>query len=125
MRYLVDTNVFLWYSEGDNRLSQSNKAILFNSQNTVWLSIVSLWEITIKVSRGDLLPDYDLGRYFQSRVLDAGFKILPIQTTHLLTLRTLPFHHKDPFDRLIVAQSLAEKLPLLYTDKIFEHYFAS
>lgn len=124
MQYLVDTNVLLWHATDDRRLPDEFRDILETYSNELYVSIVSLWEITIKSSRGDLDLIGDIGVFIDQQVRRTGFKILPIRTEHLLTLRQMPFHHKDPFDRLIVAQSLVEELPLLYTDKVFEHYFA-
>ena len=126
MEYLIDTNIFLWFVFRDSRLPAHTRAILEDKSNTIKQSIVSLFEITVKVSKGSLLPNVDLSEFFRNHVVKAGLKILPIRIKHLLTLRALPFHddHKDPFDRLIIAQSLAEDLELLYTDDVFAHYFS-
>ena len=124
MKYLIDTNIFLWFVFKDHRLPTYMRAILEDEHNFIKLSIASLLEVTIKVSNGNLLPNVDLDEFFQSRVIDAGLEILPIQIKHLLILRTLPFHHRDPFDRLIIAQSFAEDLELLYTDDAFSPYYS-
>lgn len=122
--YLVDTNVFLWFCNGDSRISKSHRLLLQDSSFDVFVSIASLWEIAIKLSKDKLKLNRDFQEFIQYEIVNAGFRLLPIRTDHLLTLRQMPFHHKDPFDRLIVAQSLAEKLPFLYTDKVFELYFS-
>ena len=122
-RYLIDTNIFLWHLENDPRLPKEFAKIIGNPFIEIWISVVSLWEITIKSSRGNL---EQIGNFddFMTRQFNAtGFRILPIRTKHLLTLRVLPFHHKDPFDRLIIAQSLTDNLELLYTDDVFSLYF--
>jgi PIN domain nuclease of toxin-antitoxin system len=123
MDYLVDTNIFLWFIFEDYRLPVSMRKLIADERTVIWLSIISLFEITIKVSKGDLLPNIDLSDFFQLHVFDAGLVVLPVKTNHLLTLRELPFHHKDPFDRLIIAQSLTEGFELLYTDDVFARYF--
>lgn len=123
MHYLIDTNVFLWFVEGDPRLDSRLVDRITEPSSELWISVASLWEITIKISKGRLLPNIDLKDYFRRRIDDNEIRILPIKTDHLLMLETLPFHHKDPFDRLIASQSLSENLPLLYTDVIFDRYF--
>lgn len=123
MSYLIDTNVLIWYAKDAPQLPTTFRTLFLRNDFVFWISVVSLWEITIKASRGDLEIIGDLNIFLKSRITELGFKILPVTTEHLITLHALPFHHKDPFDRLIVAQSLTEKLPLLYTDKIFETYF--
>jgi PIN domain nuclease of toxin-antitoxin system len=124
MEYLIDTNIFLWFVFDDPRLPEYIRNILKDERNVIKLSIVSLIEITIKVSMGKLLPNIDLNDFFQKRVFDRGLNVLSIEINHLLTLRSLPFHHKAPFDRLIVAQSLTEHLELLYTDDAFLPYYS-
>ena len=124
MKYLIDTNIFLWFIFKDRRLPTYIRTILEDERSLIILSIASLFEITIKVTKGGLLPNIDLGDFFQSHVVDAGLKILPIQINHLLTLRTLPFHHYDPFDRLIISQSLTEDIELLYTDAFWVPNFS-
>ncbi len=124
MRYLLDTNVLLWHATADQRLPEKYRSLLASYFDTFYVSIASLWEITIKVSRGNLELVGNIEEFIQCRVVDTGFHILPIRTEHLTTLRRLPFHHKDPFDRLIISQGLSEQLPILYTDKAFEAYFA-
>ena len=123
MHYLIDTNVFLWFVEGDHRLDIRLVDRITDPNNELWISIASLWEITIKVSKGRLLPNIDLKEYFRRQVDDNEIRVLPIKTDHLSVLRALPLYHKDPFDRLIASQSLSENLPLLYTDIAFDPYF--
>lgn len=122
MRYLLDTNIFLWYIAGDMKLPDNHLKIIDDLENDIWLSLASLWEITIKVSKGTLDIDDDLENFFKINVLDAEIGVLQIEPSHLVYLHRLPFLHRDPFDRLIFAQSMIEKLAFLYTDKIFDEY---
>ena len=122
-RYIIDTNIFLWHLDDDPRLPAEFAEIIGDSLVEIWISIASLWEITVKSSQGKLQQIGDFNEFITQKFRATGFKILPIRTSHLLTLRTLPFHHKDPFDRLIIAQSLTENLELLFTDDVFARYF--
>jgi PIN domain nuclease of toxin-antitoxin system len=122
MRYLLDTNIFLWYIAGDMKLPDNHLKIIDDLENDIWLSVASLWEITIKVSKGTLDIDDDLENFFKINVLDAEIGVLQIEPSHLVYLHRLPFLHRAPFDRLIFAQSMIEKLAFLYTDKIFDEY---
>ena len=123
-RYLIDTNIFLWHLENDPLLPAEFAKIIGNSLVEIWISVASLWEITIKSSLGKLQQIGVFDKFITQKLMATGFKILPIRTHHLLTLRNLPFHHKDPFDRLIIAQCLTENLELLYTDDFFAQYFS-
>ncbi len=123
-RFLIDTNIFLWHMEDDPSLPKGYRSIIDNIDVEIWVSIVSFWEITIKTARGDLEQIGDFDEFVNVKFVSTGFHVLPIRIDHLVTLRRLPFYHKDPFDRLIIAQSLTEKLPLLHTDEKFEKYFS-
>lgn len=122
VRYLVDTNILLWYLQNDIRLPKGHYRAIIDPESDVYVSIASLWEITIKCSKGILQLDISLDSLFNTYVEGAGFRILPVEKAHLLVLNGIPFHHRDPFDRLIYAQSLAENMTFLYTDKIFDQY---
>ncbi len=89
-----------------------------------YVSVASLWEISIKNSLGKLEIDAPLEIFFKD-VLHKGFNLLPIELSHILQSATLPFHHRDPFDRIIIAQSLAEQMPIITKDLLFEPYCAS
>lgn len=122
MNYLIDTNILLWYLESDPRLPDDFKEILFSDQSSIYISIVSLWEITIKTSLGKL----QLSNGFENTlsIIESSdqWSILPIKSEHLKKLYSLPYKHHDPFDRLIYAQSLSENMGFLYTDKSFDLY---
>ncbi|MEL7141446.1 MAG: type II toxin-antitoxin system VapC family toxin [Cyanobacteria bacterium J06554_3] len=121
MRVLIDTHILLWFINNDPRLSQKTKSLL-QSDIDVSVSIASLWEIAIKVSIGKLaLPD-SIEKLFPQQLNLNQIDLLPIEVGHLQILSALPFHHRDPFDRLIVAQALVEKIGLVSVDNVFEAY---
>ncbi len=120
MRFILDTHTFLWYSTDDARLSEYAAEIL-EGENQPVLSIVSPWEISIKVSVGKLELDTPISALV-GEALSLGFELLPITPEHLDILSSLPFHHRDPFDRTLVAQCIHEKLPLLSKDATLDAY---
>lgn len=122
MNILLDTNVLLWYLQNHDLLPEVFKKQILNDENKVFVSMASFWEIAIKNSRGKLKLEGSLEGFFDEVRRVHRFSILTIQDSHLLSLLKLPFHHGDPFDRLIFAQSLAEGMEFLYTDKVFDQY---
>ena len=122
MKYLIDTNIFLWFALDDPRLPLNMKTIIEEEANDIFVSVVSLWELTIKHSLGKLELTRPLHELFLSFSDEFHFSLLAIEKAHLLKLDQLPFHHRDPFDRLIFAQSLVETMPLLSSDKMFDNY---
>jgi PIN domain nuclease of toxin-antitoxin system len=123
MNYLIDTHILLWYIVGDKRIDSGVQGIIESKRNTVYLSNASLWEITIKVSIGKLKLTGSLSE-LKEFLLVKGFKILEFDFEDLETLLQLPFHHQDPFDRLIVAQSLTKKMEIITDDLNVKKYFA-
>lgn len=122
MKLLLDTHIFLWLIDGNPNLSQNAKQAIEDESNTLHLSIVSLWEITIKNSLGKLELAIPLEQIVINFILPSGIEILPIHLPHLLILQTLPFHHRDPFDRLLISQAKYETLTLVSEDRMFEQY---
>ncbi len=122
MRILMDTHAFLWFIEGDNNLSNSARSIVENNQYQKQLSIASLWEMSIKASLNRLELKTTFPKLIQDYVYGNNFEILSINAEYLEQLKTLPFHHKDPFDRLIIAQSLTENIPIITKDQVFKRY---
>ena len=121
MDYLLDTHTFLWFINGDTQLSKKAKEAIVNPDAIKYISIASLWEIAIKVNLGKLsleIPYSDL----RQQVTDNGFEILPITFSHTTELVSLELHHRDPFDRIIIAQALSERLILISKDGNFEKY---
>ncbi len=122
MRYLIDTHALIWFLAGSNRLGSQARAIIERPESDIFISIASLWEITIKHSQGKLELAVSLEELTTGALSRNHIEILPIRPTHLQHLATLPFHHRDPFDRAIAAQSIVEKMPLVSVDAIFDTY---
>lgn len=121
MDYLLDTHTFLWFINGDTQLSKKAREAITNPDAIKYISIASFWEIAIKVNLGKLSLDM---HYIDLRqqVTDNGFEILPITFSHTAELISLDLHHRDPFDRIIIAQALSEHLILISKDGNFEKY---
>ena len=120
-RYLLDTHTAIWYFNGDNALSKTAKEIIFPLSNQIYLSIISAWEIAIKVSLGKLDFKGKTARFV--RLAETyGFTILPIKPSHLAVYETLPMNHRDPFDRLLIATALDEQMTLISADKNIAQY---
>jgi len=121
MNMLLDTHVALWAITDDTRLGSTAREWIAAPAATIWVSVASLWEIAIKhaLGRGDMpVSAQQALQYFEQ----SGYDILPIQTEHVLQLNTLPAHHQDPFDRMLVAQALVEPMRLLTHDKTVAQY---
>ena len=121
MRLLLDTHAFIWFVENDSNLTIASKNIIQEESNTVLLSIVSLWEITIKVSLKKLEVSRNIEEIIEF-IPENGFEILPIFPSHLIELSRLQFHHRDPFDRLLVAQAKSEHVHFISKDEILDKY---
>jgi PIN domain nuclease of toxin-antitoxin system len=125
MRLLLDTHAFLWFIQGSQNLSETARNLIEDQGNQKLLSIASLWEISIKVSIGKLDVGMAIAELLSREVYGNGFEVLAIQANHLDELTKLVFHHKDPFDRLMIAQALAERMPVVTKDEAFERYTVS
>ena len=122
MRVLVDTHVFLWWVEGDRRLPVKARAALADRDNECLFSLVSAWELAIKAGLGKLKLALPVTRYVVEHVAANGFQTLDIRMAHVGRVESLPTHHGDPFDRLLIAQALEEKLPVVTADPVFRDY---
>jgi PIN domain nuclease of toxin-antitoxin system len=122
VKVLLDTHTFLWYLWNDPNLSEEAKRILALSDTEAYISIASFWEIAIKVSLGKLSIGQPLETFFPEQLTINNFSLLPIEISHAAFVSQMPFHHKDPFDRILIAQSLLEKIPILGTDTVFDAY---
>jgi len=120
MDVLVDTQSFIWFFENNPRLPASVRTYMEKSRRLV-VCIASFWEITIKASLGKLTVSENIAGLID-KALSNGFQILPIEREHLIVLSTLDLIHRDPFDRLIIAQSIAEDMPLVSSDNVFKQY---
>ena len=122
MKYLLDTHSLIWFLAGDAQLSRHARQLIEDEENELFISAASLWEMAIKFSIGKL----DLGQPFEilfpEQLEKNSIEILGITVEHLIAVCKLPFHHRDPFDRLLIAQSLVEKIPLISVDSIFDSY---
>jgi PIN domain nuclease of toxin-antitoxin system len=121
MEYLLDTHSFLWFINGDEQLSEKAKIAIQDPDATKYVSIVSFWEIAIKISLGKIKLDMAY-QDLQQHVSGNGFEILPITFEHTIELTNLDFHHRDPFDKIIIAQALIEKFVLISKDSNFDKY---
>ncbi len=122
MRYLLDTHTFIWWDSNASKLSSTVFNLLKNPENTFWFSIASVWEMPIKYQAGKLTLRMPLPELIQHQQNTNQIELLPILLPHVLALDSLPLHHKDPFDRILVAQGQVEKLTLVSHDPIFTQY---
>lgn len=122
MKALLDTNAFLWWNLDDPRLSQQVRGIISDGNNEIYLSAVSAWEIAIKTALGRLTLPEPPQDYVLNRMTHHYIKALPIEINHTLQVFSLEPVHKDPFDRLLVAQSQLEKIPILTTNTAIAEY---
>lgn len=111
MRLLLDTHILIWYVMGDEQLPIAWREMIQSDHNQKCVSIASLWEIAVKTNIGKLTIKYPL-----DRIVPTDFQLLPIELPHLLAYQQLPLHHRDPFDRMLIAQAQAERLTLMTED---------
>lgn len=121
MRLLVDTQAFIWFTAGDTRLSRPARRAMEAPGAELYLSAASVWEMAIKARLGHLTLPKTVGEYVDEKVR-AGLRILPVAAAHAAAVEGLPFHHRDPFDRIIAAQARAERWPVVSADELFEKY---
>ena len=122
MKLLLDTHIFLWWADDPEKLSQAALSALQDEANEIILSVVSVWEMQIKIQLGKLKLSLPLKDLIKNQQETNQLNLLPVELKHVLALDTLPFHHKDPFDRLLMAQSLEEDLTLVSADSQFTPY---
>lgn len=122
MKLLWDTHTFLWFVNGSPLLSQSARQLIETPGAENLLSIASIWEMAIKYSIGKLSFSQPFDPFVSQQITRNGIKVLQIEQEHLSSVAVLPFHHKDPFDRLIIAQGMVEKLEIISIDAAFDAY---
>ncbi|GDX84821.1 twitching motility protein PilT [Methylococcaceae bacterium] len=122
MNRLLDTHTFLWLRNAPEKVSEKVLGAYFEMDNNVFLSMASVWEMQIKSQLGKLELDLPFKTIIQTQCMNNGLQILPIETSHIFALTELPFHHKDPFDRVILIQAKLENLKLASVDSVFHHY---
>ena len=122
MKLLLDTHTVLWWIADDKRLSAPARRAIARAEAVRWLSIASAWELTIKSSLGKLKLPHPAGRFLDEHLPLNRIEMLAITVPDLTRVEVLPFHHRDPFDRLLAAQALERDLAIVSADPIFERY---
>lgn len=116
--YLIDTHIFIWWMDGGDRLATEAKNVLQDAQQEVFISVASIWEMVIKKQQGKLKAPTDI----EKDIKLAGFMVFPIELSHVLKVTDLPLYHKDPFDRLLIAQATVENLAFVTDDIKIKKY---
>lgn len=122
MRALLDTHSYLWFVGGDARLSAPARQTIEDLANEIFISPASLWEIAINVSLGKLSLGGPYEQFIPAELQRQKIAVVPIEVAHLAVVAQLPLHHRDPFDRLIIAQALTEGMPVISVDEAFDTY---
>ncbi|MDR6807263.1 PIN domain nuclease of toxin-antitoxin system [Dyadobacter sp. BE34] len=123
MRYLLDTHTFIWFNQGDPLLGDTIRLLIEDADNEIHISIASLWEIAIKTSLKKL-PSPAPFDVLRDDLIRLNIQLLHIKFEHTALVNKLPFHHKDPFDRMIASQAICENLDLLSCDDKFDKYLS-
>lgn len=125
MRLLLDSHAFLWFILGDQRLSDRARLAIAAADTDVLISPATLWEMAIKVRLGKYTLPGPFGPFMDTQLSSNRIRLLPIEVRHTAILASMPFHHRDPFDRLIVAQALAESIGVVSVDAMLDAYGVS
>jgi PIN domain nuclease of toxin-antitoxin system len=125
MRLLLDTHALLWFALNDPQLSAAGRAAIMDPANEKWVSPASYWEIAIKISTGKYSLAVAYEDFWRNAIDANGFQYLHILPRHTALLTTMPYHHRDPFDRLIIGQALAEAMTVVCADVTFDAYGVS
>ena len=121
MRLLLDTHAFLWFVAGDERLSHRARRAMEDDEAELFLSVASIWEMAIKSSLHRLNLPAPIATYVAEKI-ENGFRMLSVDWDHAAEVETLPLHHRDPFDRLLIVQAAMEKMPIVTADPVFHIY---
>ncbi|WP_375511367.1 type II toxin-antitoxin system VapC family toxin [uncultured Nostoc sp.] len=122
MRLLLDTHVIIWSAVNPEKLSQRVRNLLIDTNNFWVVSMATVWELQIKSQLGKLNLSSSLPNFIETQQRVNNLQILPIELTHIYALEALPSHHRDPFDRILIAQAIVEKMPLLSIDAVLDVY---
>lgn len=117
-RFIIDTHIFVWWMKKDNKLRKNIENIITDPQNFIFLSTICVWEMVIKKK----IRRLRLPKDWKETVNSGRFEILPINLEHVLALETLPLYHKDPFDRMLIAQAQVENCTLITVDPRIKRY---
>ena len=122
MRLLLDSHALIWYVDQDHLVSRAAHAVIGDPTNDLLLSAATIWEVSIKLSLGKLTLSLPFRQWMSQAMSDLGVAVLPITVEYADVQASLPNHHRDPFDRLLVAQAQVENLPLVSNDSVFDRY---
>lgn len=122
MKLILDTHTFIWWATSSDKLSSNVLALLNNADNQLILSLASVWEMQIKCQIGKLQLGKSVPTLVANQQENNHLLVLPIELSHVYALENLPGVHKDPFDRIIIAQAVVEKLPIITIDPLFDRY---
>jgi PIN domain nuclease of toxin-antitoxin system len=122
VKILIDTHVFIWYIQNSERLTSSVATLINDGSNEILFSIASIWEMAIKQSTGKLNLGVPYISFIAEQMKLNNIELLPISLNHIDVVTTLPFHHRDPFDRILIAQAIAENILLVSADSVFSLY---
>ncbi len=122
MNVLLDTHVLIWWSISPGNLSETVYQLLDDQSNSLFFSLASIWEMQIKLQIGKLTLNLPLPQLIENQCQTNGLQLLSIETSHIYALNNLPPHHKDPFDRILIAQAIVETIPIVSIDGIFDNY---
>lgn len=125
MKLLLDTQCWLWWFSQPERLNENVIEQIADETNEVWFSVASVWEMGIKLSIGKLPLPEQIDDYVSTRMIQLGAKSLEITASHALGVAALPLHHRDPFDRMLIAQAQLEDMTLVSADSTFNQYEVS
>ncbi len=122
MKLLLDTHTLLWFIAGDKSLSRNARSFIEDAANEKFVSAASVWETAIKISIGKMNLSAPFDKLFPHQLAVNGFTLLPIEIKHISKVVSLPFHHRDLFDRILIAQAIEEKMSLVSIDAVFDAY---
>jgi PIN domain nuclease of toxin-antitoxin system len=122
MTRLLDSSTVVWFLEGAPQLSETAAGLIESAESRSLVSAVTAWELAVKVGLGKLRLPYELGEEFAATLEELGFELLPLSDAALLRTARLPHHHRDPFDRLLVAEALEQSATVLSRNEVFDRY---
>jgi PIN domain nuclease of toxin-antitoxin system len=122
MTVLMDTHSFIWFVDGNSQLSARARTLIEDPANDKFLSMASIWEMAVKISLGKLSIAQPFEQFIPHQLQINGFEMLEIKFDHIVRVSNLPFHHRDPVDRLLIAQCLVERIPVISVDSVFDAY---